>query len=157
MIHKAKKQNSINDPKKGNCPNIEDMNNKLIIHISRSITNKQKQPLKKHVRFLPEAFYFPFHVSPTFFLPWLSVSVSPRPACSTHTHTHTHYLLIVAVGQDPVLLLGVKEQAEDVEAQAVSAVGRPLVGTNEQTALHLGVSQQHDLRRHETGPWGGNG
>ena len=37
------------------------------------------------------------------------------------------HLLVVAVGQDPVLLLGVEEQAEDVEAEAVLLVAGPLV------------------------------
>lgn len=51
------------------------------------------------------------------------------------------YLLVMAVSQDPVLLLGVKKQAEDIEGQAVFLIGRPLIKANEQAALHLWVSQ----------------
>lgn len=71
------------------------------------------------------------------------------------------YLLVVAVGQDPVLLLRVEEEAEDVERQAVSLIGRPLVQANEQAAFHLRVREQHDLRgdekRKEAGGGGGGG
>lgn len=55
------------------------------------------------------------------------------------------HLLVMAVGQDPVLLLGVEEEAEDVEAEAVLLVVGPLVGADQQAALHLRVGQQHDL------------
>lgn len=50
-----------------------------------------------------------------------------------------HYLLVVAVSQDPVFLLRVKEETEDVESEAVFLIGRPLVQANEQAALHLRV------------------
>ena len=55
------------------------------------------------------------------------------------------HLLVVAEGEDPVFLLGVEEQAEDVEVEAVLLVRGPLVRADEQTVLHLRVSQQHDL------------
>lgn len=54
-------------------------------------------------------------------------------------------LLVVAVGQDPVLLLRVEEQAEDVEVQTVLLVGGAFVGADQQAALHLRIGQQHDL------------
>lgn len=50
-----------------------------------------------------------------------------------------YYLLVMAISQDPVFLLRVKEEAEDVESYAVFLVGRPLIQANEQAALHLRV------------------
>ena len=55
------------------------------------------------------------------------------------------YLLVMAVGKDPVLLLGVEEKAEDVEAEAVLLIGGSLIGADQQAAFHLRVSQKHDL------------
>lgn len=55
------------------------------------------------------------------------------------------YLLLVAVSQDPVFLLWVEKEAEDIKSQAVLLVGRPLIKANEQAALHLRVRKKHNL------------
>jgi hypothetical protein len=56
----------------------------------------------------------------------------------------------MAVGKDPVLLLGVEEKAEDVEAEAVLLIGGSLIGADQQAAFHLRVSQKHDLNESRT-------
>lgn len=48
-------------------------------------------------------------------------------------------LLLVAVGQNPVLLFGVEEKAEDVKVQSILLVRGSFVGANQQAALHLRV------------------
>lgn len=53
----------------------------------------------------------------------------------------------MAVRQDPVLLLRVEKQAEDVEVQSVLLVGGTFIGANQKTALHLWISEQHDLEK----------
>lgn len=78
----------------------------------------------------PGFFFFPVTAS-YFFIFQLF-----RATCHLHV-----YLLVVAVSQDPVLLLGVKKQAEDIKGQAVFLVGCPLVKANEQAALHLRVGE----------------
>lgn len=52
----------------------------------------------------------------------------------------------MAVRQDPVLLLGVEEKAQDVKVEPVLLVRGPLIGADQQAALHLRVRQQHNLR-----------
>lgn len=55
------------------------------------------------------------------------------------------YLLLVAVGEYPVLLLRMEKEAEDIEAEAVFLIGGALIRADQQTVLHLRVGQQHDL------------
>lgn len=50
-------------------------------------------------------------------------------------------LLLVAVGQDPVLLLRVKQQAQDVEVEPIFLIGATFIWADQQTALHLGICQ----------------
>ena len=52
----------------------------------------------------------------------------------------------MAVGQNPVLLLGVEEQAQDVEAQSVFLVRGSFIRADQKAALYLRISQQHDLK-----------
>lgn len=52
----------------------------------------------------------------------------------------------MAVGKDPVLLLWMKQQAEDVEVETIFLIGGAFVRADEQTAFHLRVCQQHDLQ-----------
>lgn len=51
----------------------------------------------------------------------------------------------MAVGEYPVLLLRMEKEAEDIEAEAVFLIGGALIRADQQTVLHLWVSQQHDL------------
>lgn len=55
------------------------------------------------------------------------------------------YLLIVAIGENPILLLGMEEQAEHIEAEAVFLIRGAFICADQQTVLHLRVCQQHDL------------
>lgn len=57
------------------------------------------------------------------------------------------YLLIQTVGQDPLLLLGVEEQALDVEVQTVLLIGSPFIRADEDAALNLWITKKHDLNR----------
>lgn len=57
------------------------------------------------------------------------------------------YLLVMAIGEYPVFLLGVEKKAEDVEAEAVLLIGGALICADQQTVLHLRVRQQHDLEQ----------
>lgn len=55
------------------------------------------------------------------------------------------YLLIMAVGKNPILLLGMEKQAEYIEAKAVFLICGAFIRADQQTVLHLWVCQQHDL------------
>jgi len=57
------------------------------------------------------------------------------------------HLLIQTVGQDPLLLLGVEEQALDIEVQTVLLVGSPFIRADEDATLNLWITKQHDLNR----------
>lgn len=61
------------------------------------------------------------------------------------------HLLVVTVGQGPVLLGGVEQQAQDEERQAELLVAGSLVCADEHAALKLRVCQHHDLKRGRTG------
>lgn len=55
------------------------------------------------------------------------------------------HLLVQAVGQHPVLLLGMEEQALDVEREPVFLVSGPFVRADQDTALHFRITEKHDL------------
>lgn len=59
------------------------------------------------------------------------------------------YLLVMAISKDPVLLLRMKQQAEDVEVETVFLIGGAFIWADEQTALHLWICQQHDLKHRQ--------
>lgn len=62
-------------------------------------------------------------------------------------HKSNTNLLILTVGQNPVLLLRVKEHAMDVEVQPVFLIGSSFVRTDQQAALNLRIRKQHNLYR----------
>lgn len=49
------------------------------------------------------------------------------------------HLLVMAVGEDPVLLLRVEEKAEDVEIQPVLLVGGSFIRADQKAALYLRI------------------
>lgn len=51
----------------------------------------------------------------------------------------------MAIGENPILLLGMEEQAEHIEAEAVFLIRGAFICADQQTVLHLRVCQQHDL------------
>lgn len=73
------------------------------------------------------------------------VGTSQILECSDRLGCSIAYLLFVAVGEDPVLLLRMEKQAEDIEVEAVFLIGGALIRADQQTVLHLRVGQQHDL------------
>lgn len=62
----------------------------------------------------------------------------------TNTSAATH-LLILTIGENPVLLLGVEEHAVDIEVQPIFLISGSFIRTDQQTALNLRVSKQHNL------------
>jgi len=57
------------------------------------------------------------------------------------------HLLIQTVGQDPLLLLGVKEQTLDIEVQTVLLVCSSFIRADENAALNVWITEKHDLKR----------
>lgn len=53
----------------------------------------------------------------------------------------------MAVGENPILLLGMEKQAEHIEAEAVFLIRGTFICADQQTVLHLRVCQQHDLNQ----------
>lgn len=60
------------------------------------------------------------------------------------------HLLVVAVGQGPVLLGGMEQQAQHVEGEAVLLETPSFIGADEDAALKLRICQHHDLREGES-------
>lgn len=64
----------------------------------------------------------------------------------TSRHRARSHLLVVTVGQGPVLLCGVEQEAQDVEGEAVLLVTGSLIRADEHAALELRICQHHNLR-----------
>lgn len=52
----------------------------------------------------------------------------------------------MTVGQYPVLLCRVEEQAQDVEVNGMLLKARPFIWTDENSALYLWVAKHHYLK-----------
>lgn len=68
------------------------------------------------------------------------------PTLSFIVDSLRRYLAVMTIGEYPVLLRGMEEQAQDVEVNGMLFKARPFIWTDENSALYFWVTKHHYLK-----------